>query len=452
MHKIGFEVALTPHGWRRDVTVGIDAAGVITSIEEGRRPGAQFRRGVAVPGLPNVHSHLFQRGIAGLTERAGDTDDSFWTWRDTMYRFLGRLSPDDVEAIAAQAAIEMAEAGFTTLGEFHYLHHDVDGRPYANIAEMAERVAAGVSEAGLRLVLLPCLYTYGGFGGVAPSEGQRRFVNDLDRFETLHQASRRVLAALPGAKIGAAPHSLRAVALDDLVRLAALHRGEPIHIHVSEQLREVDDCRRVHRATPVDLLADRVALDHGWCLIHATHADADERARIAAAGAVVGLCPITEANLGDGIFPADDFVARGGLFAVGSDSNVRIGAAAELSLLEYGQRLSRRARSVLAPRGGSVGRSLFDMALAGGARALGLEPLGIEVGCPADLVLLDAADPAFAGHHGDEVLDTWMFGPADRAISDVWIAGRHLVQNGRHIHRDLVVARFRHTMERLVAA
>ena len=451
MHKLAFDVALTPHGWREEVVVGIDADGRIASVEEGRRAGVDHVRGAAIPGVANVHSHAFQRGMAGLSEHAGQSDDSFWTWREVMYHFLARLSPDDIEAIAALAYVEMLEQGFTVCGEFHYLHHDVGGGPYANIAETAERILAAASEAGIGLALLPCLYTHGNFGGQAPSPGQVRFLCDLDRFERLHAASRVAVARLPGASIGIAPHSLRAVSLPDLAALVAAHRSGPVHIHVSEQTREVDDCRKAHHTTPIRLLADTVPLAARCCHLHATHAHIAQRAPVAAAGATIGFCPITEANLGDGVFAMGDWLARGGDFALGTDSNIDVTLAGELRTLETTQRLAHRRRNVLAPRGGSTGRTLFDGALAGGARALGLGKVGIEVGARANIVVLDTGHDAFAGHRGDAILDALVFAGARGAIRDVWAGGRHIVQAGRHIHRDLVSARFRHTVQKLVA-
>ncbi|NDH63032.1 MAG: formimidoylglutamate deiminase, partial [Alphaproteobacteria bacterium] len=276
--KLHLETALTPDGWRRDVVVYIDH-GVIAGIEPAAGDTTADRvAGVAVPGLPNLHSHAFQRAMAGLTEhrgRAGGTTDSFWTWRETMYRFVERLTPDDLEAIAAFAYMEMLEAGFTWVAEFHYLHHQPDGRPYDNVAEMSERIVAAADTAGIGLTLLPVFYRQSGFLGQPPSEGQRRFLNDRDSYARLMETR------VPGGTIGIAPHSLRAVTLGDLAWAAATWRGRPAHIHVSEQTREVDDCLAAHARRPVDLLLDTVDVDAHWCLVHATHADADEIARIA---------------------------------------------------------------------------------------------------------------------------------------------------------------------------
>jgi formiminoglutamate deiminase len=385
-----------------------------------------------VPGLPNLHSHAFQRAMAGLTERRGAEADSFWTWREQMYRFVERLTPDDLEAIAALAYLEMLEAGFTWVAEFHYLHHQPDGRPYANIAEMSERIVAAAADVGIGLTLLPVLYRQGGFGGKPPAEAQRRFLNDRDSYARIMQTK------VPGGRIGIAPHSLRAVTLDDLEWAAATWHGQPAHIHVSEQTREVEDCLAAHGRRPVDLLMDTVEVDEHWCLVHATHADKSERARIARAKTVVGLCPVTEANLGDGLFDVPDFLGNGGRFGVGSDSNVRISAADELRTLEYGQRLTRRQRNVLGDAGQSTGRRLFEAALAGGAQATGATDQAV--------VTLDTA-----GLRGDAILDHWLFAADNTAIVSVERNGMRLVERGRHRDRDRIAARYRKTLARLLA-
>ncbi|HEY9235403.1 MAG TPA: formimidoylglutamate deiminase, partial [Phenylobacterium sp.] len=340
-----FQTALLPAGWVRDVRLSVER-GQIASVETGvPAGGSDVRAAIGSPGLPNLHSHAFQRAMAGLTEVRGPEGDSFWTWRELMYRFVGKLSPDDVEAIAALAFAEMLEAGFTRVGEFHYLHHDTDGLPYADIAEMAARIAAAAEATGIGLTLLPVFYAHSGFGGAAPLESQKRFLNDIAGYGRLYEAARHAVRGLPDAVVGVAPHSLRAVTEAELAEVTRL--DGPIHIHIAEQVKEVDDCLAWSGARPVEWLQDRFYPDRRWCLVHATHMTASERGRLAASGAAAGLCPITEANLGDGVFPAAAYLAEAGVFGVGSDSNVRIDAAEELRLLEYGQRLSERARNVL---------------------------------------------------------------------------------------------------------
>jgi formimidoylglutamate deiminase len=428
--KLHLETALLPEGWRQDVVITVDH-GAITSVETAGAASAQRISGVAVPGLPNLHSHAFQRAMAGLTERRGNDSDSFWTWREQMYRFVERLTPDDHETIAAFAYMEMLEAGFTSVAEFQYLHHQPDGRPYDNIREMSERIVAAADTAGIGLTLLPVLYRQGGFLGREPTQGQRRFLNTRESYAQLMETR------VPGGAIGIAPHSLRAVTLDDLKWAAGTWRSRPAHIHVSEQTREVDECLAAHKKRPIDLLFDTVEIDQHWCLVHATHADAKEIGRIAGAKAVAGLCPITEANLGDGLFDAPSFLAAGGLLGVGSDSNVRISAADELRTLEYGQRLVRRQRNVLGDPTQSTGRRLFELALAGGAQAVGRPVGALAPRKRADFVVLQAE-----GLHDDSVLDAWLFSADNRAIKSVYCGGAPVVQNGRHIARDAIVTRF----------
>ena len=348
-----------------------------------------------------------------------------------MYRFVERLSPDDLEAIAAFAYMEMLEAGFTAVAEFHYLHHQPDGRPYDNVAEMSERIVAAAETAGIGLTLLPVLYRQGGFLGKPPTPAQRRFVCDRDAYARLMETR------VPGGTIGIAPHSLRAVTLDDLAWAASTWRGQPAHIHVSEQTREVEDCLAAHGRRPIDLLMDTVEIDTRWCLVHATHADAGELARMAQAAAVVGLCPITEANLGDGLFDVPAFLAQDGGFGIGSDSNVRISAADELRTLEYGQRLAHRQRNVLGETARSTGRRLFELALAGGRQAVG-RPVGmLAPGHRADLVVIDGQ-----GFDGDAVLDHWLFTADNAAIRSVYCGGVPVVQNGRHKDRERIARRY----------
>jgi formimidoylglutamate deiminase len=442
--------ALLTSGWAVDVRIAFDG-GAIVSVEADASPVAgDERAAILLPAMPNLHSHAFQRGMAGLAETRGPGDDSFWSWREVMYRFALSITPEQVEAVAAQLYVEMLEAGFGRVGEFHYLHHDHDGRPYTDIAEMAERIAAAATETGIGLTLLPVFYAHSGFGGLAPNDGQRRFVNDIESFSRLLEGSREAVADTDDAVVGVAPHSLRAVTPQELATVADLGMGGPIHIHVAEQTREVEDCVAWSRARPVEWLLANAPVGENWCLIHATHMTGAETAAMARSGAVAGLCPITEANLGDGIFPGRAFLDHGGRFGVGSDSNVLIGVPDELRQLEYSQRLLTRQRNVLAPAGASNGRALFDAALAGGNQALGGRPSGIAVGGAASLVSLDASHPTLAGKSGDALLDAWIFANGAR-VDAVWIGGRKLVSQGRHIRREEIAERFRTAMIALSA-
>ncbi|EIM30477.1 formimidoylglutamate deiminase [Microvirga lotononidis] len=451
MRRLILDRALLPDGWADDVGVDIEGGTIAAIHPKAASEGRERVGGIALPGLPNLHSHTFQRGMAGLAETRGPVGDSFWTWRQVMYRFLGSLTPDDVEAIAAFAMMEMLEGGFTALAEFHYLHHDADGRPYADIAELSGRIAAAAHETGMGLTLLPVFYAQGGFGGAAPTEGQRRFVNDVESYARLLEGARKAMAGLDDAVVGIAPHSLRAVTTESLREVIAMAGEGPVHIHIAEQVKEVEDCLAWSGQRPVAWLLDHVPVDRRWCLIHATHLDTREVKGIASSHAVAGLCPITEANLGDGIFEGADYLAVGGRFGVGSDSNIEISAPAELKQFEYSQRLKHRARNVLAEHEGqSTGRSLYDRALAGGAQALGRRIGTIEAGHRADLVVLDAAHPDLAAVSGDRWIDSYVFVAGKAAIDTVFVAGEAVVRNGRHVNREAIRARYLHAMARIL--
>jgi formiminoglutamate deiminase len=461
-----FETALLGDHWAEGVRISAPD-GVITQVEIGVPPApGDERGGIALPGLCNAHSHAFQRGMAGLAEARGPASragDSFWTWREVMYRFLDRLEPDDLEAIAAQAYAEMLEAGFTRVGEFHYLHHAADGAAYDNPAEMAQRLAAAAAQTGIGLTLLPVFYAHGGFGGAPPTSGQRRFLSDPDSFARLVEASRHVMTPLPDAVVGVAPHSLRAATVEEIALIAPLASGGPIHIHIAEQAREVTDCLAFSGARPISWLVDNLDVGAGWSLVHATHTAPDELARIAGAGAVVVLCPITEANLGDGLFPAAAFLSAGGAMAIGSDSNVLIDAAEELRCLEYGQRLAGESRIVLAADDRpSVGGRLFAAAGAGGGQSLGVRGPGgmlpgarsgeLAPGATLDLVALDSGHPALVGRRGDALVDGWIFAARRGVVESVWRRGRKVVAEGRHVAAGPILERYRIVLRRLLAA
>jgi len=449
MTTLWLESALLPTGWANGVRVTI-AGGVIESVDRADPQPGDERHAIAIPGLCNVHSHGFQRGMAGLSEHRGAAggDDNFWSWREVMYRFLDRLSPDDVEAITAQAYAEMLEGGYTRVGEFHYLHNDPDGARYDDPAEMAARIVAASDATGIGLTLLPVFYAHSDFGGRPPKHGQRRFVHDLDGFAMLLEASAGLLGG--DARLGIAPHSLRAVTGDELHALLAMHPLGPVHIHAAEQTGEVEASLAFSGVRPVEWLLDNAGVDARWCLIHATHLTENETDRLAASGAVAGLCPVTESNLGDGIFPAERYLAAGGRIGMGTDSNILIDAAAELRGLEYSQRLAHRGRNMLAAGAGSTARRLFDAALAGGAQALGTTG-GIAVGAPGDLISLDAGHVSLVGRSGDALLDSWIFAGRAGAIDCVWRAGRKRVAGGRHVDADAIAARYRKTVSRILS-
>jgi formimidoylglutamate deiminase len=418
------ERALLPDGWARDVRFEVDGGGWFSAVVPGSTPeDAQRLDGVVVPGMANAHSHAFQRAIAGRTERAGPAGDSFWTWRERMYALLDASDADAFEATATAAYAEMLAAGYTSVAEFHYVHHGPGGVPYARPTELADRIVRAARATGIALTLLPVLYQYSDFGRRPPTPGQARFILSFDAFASLVRELHAAYGDDPQITLGIAAHSLRAVAPEDLPRLVALAETlgsqAPLHIHACEQVREVEACVATHGTTPIALLAARVTLDPRWCVVHATHATADERAALARAGCVVALCPTTEASLGDGTFPAASFVRGGGRIAIGSDSNVSIDVAEELRWLEYVQRLLARERNLLhGARDPSVGRFLYETTAAGGARALGRVAGALAPGLRADAIAL--ALPADAG---DDALDIALFRSGAWRVNDVLAGG-----------------------------
>ncbi len=443
------ETALLPDGWARDVRFEIAADGALARVDTAAAAeGAGRLAGPAIPGMPNLHSHAFQRAMAGLAERAGRGDDSFWTWRRVMYDFVGRLTPDHVEAIAAQLYVEMLKAGYTAVGEFHYLHHDAGGAPYDDGCEMSHRVISAAARTGIGITHLPVLYAHGGFGGAAAVEGQRRFLNDGEGFMALVEDLMKRHAGDGQVRVGIAPHSLRAVTRELLAEVVAaldgIDAGAPIHLHIAEQEREVADCLAWSGARPVDWLLDNFDVSPRWCAVHATHMSDAETARLAHSGAVAGLCPTTEANLGDGLFPLAAWLDAGGAFGVGSDSHVSVSPVEELRWLEYGQRLTRERRNVAAfGDAPSTGAGLWRAALAGGAQALG-RPIGtLAAGKRADIVVLDADHPLLAGRASDVLIDSLVFSGNANVVRDVYVGGRHVVAEGHHAGEDAIAAGYR---------
>ena len=450
------EAALLPDGFADAVRLEIDERGDLTDVRVGADPaGAERVPGVVLPGMPNLHSHAFQRAMAGLAERLEPGEASFWTWREVMYRFLERIGPDELRAIASQLYVEMLEAGYTAVGEFHYLHHQRDGRAYADPAELSWAILEAQRASGIGLTHLPVLYMAGGFGGRAPEAGQRRFVHDLDRFAHLIDRLKPRFSEDPNLRLGIAPHSLRAVpdeALREVVALAdAIDPEAPIHIHVAEQVKEVRDCLEWCGARPVRHLFDAAPVGPRWCLIHATHMDDAETAMLARSGAVAGLCPTTEANLGDGLFDLGGYLTAGGRFGIGSDSHVSISPIEELRWLEYGQRLGTLRRLIGASaEQPHCGARLWRDALAGGAQALGRRIGRLAPGHRADLIRIDDRHPILAGRRGEGLLDALVFSGNVNLVRDVMVGGSWVVRDGRHLRRDEIAEAYRATMAGLV--
>lgn len=450
--------AFLPDGWRRNVLLQWDSNGTITAITPDTSAPADVPHaaGPVLPGMPNLHSHAFQRAMAGLTEYRANATDTFWSWRDLMYRFAARITPDQLAAIARWLYVEMLKAGYTSVCEFHYVHHAEDGAPYASVAELAQRVVGAAHETGIGMTMLPVLYQYSGFGAKPAREDQRRFINTPERLLALLDGLRRACPEHAGLRYGVAPHSLRAVSeaslREVLEGLDAHFPGAPVHIHIAEQTAEVHACLEAEGARPVQWLLDGFDVDARWCLVHATHVDANEVESLAKRGAVAGLCLTTEANLGDGIFPAHDYLAAGGRFGVGSDSHIAVDWRAELRLLEYGQRLARRERNVLASAQVThVADRLFADALAGGAQATGRAVGALEVGRRADCIVLDGEHASIAGHEPRAWLSGVVFCEhGESPVRDVYAGGAKVVENRRHRDEEEAYARYRAALAALL--
>ncbi|MGB0908004.1 MAG: formimidoylglutamate deiminase [Maricaulaceae bacterium] len=456
MKNIWAKQALTCNGWQNNVLIEIDESGRISSVKPNisdahSKTSAALGCGVLLPAPANIHSHAFQRAMSGMTERRGrDPGDNFWAWRKLMYKFLDQLTPDDIEMIAAFVQMEMLEAGYAANTEFHYMHHQKDGSPYDNPAELSGRIAAAACKTGIGLTLLPVLYEQGGCDGRPLGPGQIRFGNNIDTFEKLLTAASAFTSKLPpDARLGVAPHSLRAVSREALKDVISLRPKDVVHIHLAEQVGEVEEVLSAYGARPVEWLFEQHKIDQRWCLIHLTQMEPSETIIVAKSKAIAGLCPITEANLGDGIFDAVRYFEHNGRFGVGSDSNIRISFTEELRGLEYSQRLIHRARAVLATEEISNGRLLFDGAVQGGAQASGRNSGVIETGRLADLLALDTKHFDLLGREGDVLLDSFIFAGDKSMISDVWSAGRHLVEEGRHKNHDEITANYRHCIQSL---
>ncbi len=440
MNFLHLEQARLPTGWARDVRLTVED-GVITAVAERSLPtGAAILRGATVPAITNLHSHAFQRAMAGLAERAKAGVEDFWAWREAMYRFLDRLTPEQIEAIAAMLYVELAEGGYGGIVEFHYLHNEPDGCPYADPAETAHAHRRAAETAGFGLTLAPVLYSHSGFGGLPPKPGQRRFIKTTDDFLRLLEASKAEAFAF---------HSLRAVTPEQIRDvLATVDPAMPIHIHAAEQTGEVDDCLAWSGARPVEWLLANAPMSSRWTLVHATHMTDAEAAGLAKAGSTVALCPSTEGNLGDGFFNADAFLGAGGAFGIGSDSHVTTNAAEELRWFEYGRRLQQRKRTLSGGTGEHVGAGLWLSAARAGANPTGRKTGEIAVGARCDLVVLDTGHPVLAGREGDLILDSLVFSGSG-AIDQVWSGGKRIVEAGRHIARDAVAEAYRKAVAEL---
>lgn len=438
-------------GWHKNVRIGLKN-GHIDGITHGTSAQVgDICVDTLLPALANLHSHTFQRAMAGMSEQKVADKDSFWTWRRLMYKFLEHITPQHYEAIAALSFMEMQEAGYASVGEFHYVHHQHNGVRYANIAELSDRVMAAAATTGIGLTHLPVLYSYGGVKRAALSGGQMRFGNDVEQFANLvEQANQGLKHLADDAKIGIAPHSLRATSPEILNEILSLCNASRIHMHIAEQPKEVREVKAWLGARPVEWLLDNYDINANWCLIHATHMTEQETLNLAKTGAIVGLCPITEANLGDGIFNGAQYLNAGGRFGIGSDSNIRISMIEELRTLEYSQRLRDLGRNILADERGSVGATIYNQAAIGGAQALNRKAGKIAVGYLADLISINSDDVQLVGLQTNQIFDGLCFAATDRVVKNVWSAGRHMVQDGQHILKSEISKNYVAAMQNLM--
>lgn len=448
------EAALLPQGWASNVHVVVGEDGLIAAIdppELGSHPEERVA-GFVIPGMSNAHSHAFQRGMAGETEYRLSAQDSFWTWRQLMYALANRIEPEDLKVLATQLFVEMLKSGYTAVAEFHYIHRRPDGALYPGPNPLWQAIAAAAADAGIALSFLPTLYQTGDFGEAPLKREQARFALDTDEFLKSVEARLREHAGSRTERTGVAFHSLRAVPLPVLTRtvgeLKSLDPGLPLHIHVAEQIKEVESCRAHTGRRPIELLLDTGLIDRHWCLVHATHATDAELAGIAAAGACVCVSITTEANLGDGFFDAARFLELGGRLSIGSDSQSTVSPAEELRWMEYQGRLRERRRGVLAGSETHLGTRLWRDAARDGAAAIG-QPSGvIAVGARADWVVLDAEHPSMAGAAAASALDHLIFAGGSAAIRHVMVDGRWRVRDGRHQLEASLAAPFRALMQR----
>ena len=450
--KIFANRALLPDGWANNILIEIDNSGIISKIIENfdrDEKGFDLDEDIIIPAMNNLHSHGFQRAMAGLTEgQSSDGNDSFWTWRNLMYKFLDVLTPEEIYVITLFSQMEMLEAGYTSVGEFHYIHNQIGGEKYDNITELSERVLEASKDSGIGICLLPVLYERGGCDGRKLSGGQLRFHNSFDTFTDLIGKIKKMVSSNELFSSGVAAHSLRAVSKEDLNKISEINDG-PIHIHVAEQVQEVEEVEKFYGKRPVEWLIENFDINERWCFIHCTQMTKSETLNLANSGAVAGLCPVTEANLGDGIFNGLEYFQNKGMFGLGTDSNINISLVEEIKTFEYSQRLINKKRAVISNKNKSSGRIIFDHSLSGGSRALQTNSGKIENGLCADLLSFKVDNMELDGLDGDKILDYFIFASKGNLINRVWKNGKCLVRGGKHIHSEMINSKYQKTIKKL---
>ena len=443
--------ALLPNGWSNNVIIEIDQSGLISNVTENdnHKVDADLNEEIILPAMNNLHSHSFQRAMAGLTEaRSPQGNDNFWSWRNLMYQFLDVLNPEEIFSITLFSQMEMLQSGYVGVGEFHYLHNQIGGTKYDNIAELSEKVLEASAESGISICLLPVVYERGGCDNRELEGGQLRFHNNIDTFEELYNQIKVFLSKNENFSLGVAAHSLRAVKNETLNKIIDLTNG-PIHIHAAEQVKEVEEIKSFYKMPPVEFLFENFDINKRWCLIHCTQMSELETELLSKSGAVAGLCPVTEANLGDGIFNGFQYNERKGFYGIGTDSNINISLTEELKTFEYSQRLLNRKRAVISNQKKSTGRKLFDDCLEGGARALQINNGKIQKGLNADLISLPNTNNELDGLKDDKILDYWIFSSRENDVQKLWNKGKCLVENGKHLNFDDIQSNYRKTIKNL---
>ena len=443
--------ALLPNGWSNNVIIEIDQSGLISNVTENNnhKVDAYLNEDIILPAMNNLHSHSFQRAMAGLTEaRSPQGNDNFWSWRSLMYQFLDVLNPEEIFSITLFSQMEMLQSGYVCVGEFHYLHNQIGGTKYDNIAELSEKVLEASEESGISICLLPVVYERGGCDNRELEGGQLRFHNNIDTFEELYNQIKVFLSKNENFSLGVAAHSLRAVKNETLNKIVDLTDG-PIHIHAAEQVKEVEEITSFYKMPPVEFLFKNFDINKRWCLIHCTQMSELETELLSKSGAVAGLCPVTEANLGDGIFNGFQYNERKGLYGIGTDSNINISLTEELKTYEYSQRLLNKKRALISNQKKSTGRKLFDDCLEGGARALQINNGKIQKGFNADLISLPNTNNELDGLKDDKILDYWIFASRENDVQKLWNKGKCLVENGKHLNFDDIQSNYRKTIKNL---
>ncbi|MEM1406538.1 MAG: formimidoylglutamate deiminase [Bacteroidota bacterium] len=453
MKKYRFKGLLQNSGWLEDVSVSVDEKGLITAIDQNHE-STEFVSGLALPGFQNAHSHAFQYAMAGLTENHGaeSAHDDFWSWRETMYQIALMIDPEELESIATMLYSEMVRHGYTHVAEFHYLHHDKDGKPYSNLAEHGDRLVAAAQIAGIKITLIPMFYQTGGFGKV-PGSRQRRFISKtVEDYHRLWEASKKVTERCKSASIGYGIHSIRAVEARDIKKVVGHDQfSGPFHIHVAEQLKEIEDCLSFYGNRPVEWLIDNTPLNENCHLVHATHLIKNEIKAIATRGACVVLCPSTEGNLGDGIFPLHKFQELGGRWSIGTDSHIGLNPCEELRILDYGQRLTSHRRNTFTYSNKSDHTLYaFDQMLSSGRAAMGHLSKGyFELNSPFDAVIFDAKQPLLANTAREYWLPTLLYSADASWIKGTIIDGRWVVENNLHKDQEKIRPAFTKALKKL---